>query len=307
MPKTSLDFIYKNFISYLKVEKKFSGNTIDSYQRDINDFITYLGHQKVTYIEDIDEKIVQEYVAHLASQTYTNSTLSRKISAIRSFGKYQYLKDYNPINIADYLSLPKVNKKLPDFLTNDEIISLLSSFHDKTLLDSRNKMMVHLMFYTGTRVSELINIKLSDLYLKDEYLKVLGKGSKERIIPLNKDIIVSLEYYLKQTRKEILDLNYSDYLFINKQGKPITRQGFHKIIKKHCLVSNIKKNISPHSLRHSFATHLLNNGIDLRSVQVLLGHSDISTTQIYTHVNNDYIKKSYEDYHPRDKKEPQTE
>lgn len=302
MPKTSLDFIYKNFISYLKVEKKFSSNTIESYQRDINDFIDYLTNTKIEYIEDIDENIVIDYVANIHQQNYTNSTIARKISAVRSFGKYQYIKEYNPVNIADFLALPKVNKKIPDFLTNDEVVSLFSSFHDNTLLDSRNKMMVYLMFYTGTRVSELINIKLSDLYLNDEYIKVLGKGNKERIIPLNKDIIANLEYYINKTRKEILDLNYSDFLFVNKQGKPITRQGFHKIIKKHCLLSDINKNISPHSLRHSFATHLLNNGIDLRSVQVLLGHSDIATTQIYTHINNDYVKKSYEDYHPRDKK-----
>lgn len=302
MPKTSVDFIYKNFITYLKVEKKFAANTIESYQRDIGAFVDYLFKNNITYIEDIDENIVLKYVALLDKNLYTNSTISRKISALRSFGKYQYLKEYNPVNIADYLALPKVNKKIPAFLTNDEIVNLLKTFHDETLADSRNKMMVYLMFYTGTRVSELIHIKLSDLYLNDEYIKVLGKGNKERVIPLNKDIIANLDYYINHTRKEILDLNYSDYLFVNKNGKPLTRQGFHKIIKKHCLLSNIHKNISPHSLRHSFATQLLNNGIDLRSVQILLGHSDISTTQIYTHVNNDYIKKSYEDYHPRDKK-----
>lgn len=302
MSNTSLDFVCKNFFSYLKVEKNFSVNTITSYQRDIKDFITYLGHKKIISLEDIDEKLAQEYVEHMTKQTYTNSTISRKISAIRSFGKYQYIKGYNSKNIADYLALPKVNKKLPDYLNDKEINNLLSSFNDKTLLDSRNKMMVHLMFYTGTRVSELINIKLSDLNLSDEYLKVLGNGSKERIIPLNKDIIASLEYYFDNTRKQLLDLNYSDFLFVNKKANPITRQGFHKIIKKYCLISDINKNISPHSLRHSFATHLLNNGIDLRIVQVLLGHSDISTTQIYTHVNNNYIKKSYDKYHPRDKK-----
>jgi len=295
MPSIKSDFAIKNFIQYLKVEKKVSVNTITSYQRDLDDFKSYLIKEKIEDLSNIDNDLLVNYVATLYDKNLSKSSIARKISCLKSLFKFLYVKDFLTVNKAALLTLPKITKKVPEYLDNNEIINFLGTFDESTLLNKRNKVMVFLMYYTGTRVSELINIKLSQLFLNDKYLRIKGKGNKERVIPLNDMIIEVLEEYQANTRRDILDLNYSDYLFVNEKGNPITRQGFFKIIKKHCLIANINKNVSPHTLRHSFATHLLNNGVDLRSVQVLLGHSDISTTQIYTHVNNDYIKKSYKE------------
>ncbi|MDF9866864.1 integrase/recombinase XerD [Bacilli bacterium PM5-3] len=292
------EFAIKNFMQFLKVEKKVSNNTIISYQKDLDNFLLYLDNKKINDLNIINNELLTNYVATLYDNNLSKSSIARKISCLKSFFKFLYVKDYLTENKAALLSLPKVTKKVPEYLDSNEIVNFLETFDEKTNLDKRNKVMVFLMYYTGTRVSELININVSQLFLNDKYLKIVGKGNKERIIPLNDAIVEVLENYLLQTRRDILDLNYSDYLFVNAKGDPITRQGFFKIVKKHCLKANITKNVSPHTLRHSFATHLLNNGVDLRSVQVLLGHSDISTTQIYTHVNSDYIKKSYKEAHP---------
>ena len=302
MPTINNEFALNNFIQYLKVEKKVSPNTIASYQRDLKTFMQYLNDNDYLDLNEINLEILTNYVATLYDDNLAKSSIARKISCLKSLFKFLYVKDFLSENKATLLSLPKITKKIPEYLDSEEIVTFLETFNEESLLNKRNKIMVFLMYYTGTRVSELINIKLSQLFLSDKYLRITGKGNKERIIPLNDGIVTILSEYLAKTRKEIIDLNYSDYLFINCQGKPITRQGFFKIIKKHCLIANIRKNVSPHTLRHSFATHLLNNGVDLRSVQVLLGHSDISTTQIYTHVNSDYIKKSYQEAHPLNKK-----
>lgn len=298
MQENSNSFHINNYIRYLKVEKKFSDNTIISYKNDLNDFNCFLEDNNLDIIDSIKLNELNNYVANLFDKNLSKNSIARKISCIKSFYKFLYIKDYTNNNYATLLSLPRITKKIPDYLTNDEIINLINSFQDNTLLEARNKCMVLVMYFTGLRVSELINLKLSNLYINDQYIKISGKGSKERIIPLNSDILDVILEYINNIRKDIIKLNYSDYLFVNKNGNVISRQGFFKIIKKHVLKCGINKNVSPHTLRHSFATHLLNNGIDLRSVQVLLGHSSISTTQIYTHINNDYVKKSYNQSHP---------
>ncbi len=282
-----------NFIIYIKIEKNLANNTLDNYQRDLNDFSLYLEKVGIVDINETNHDLLVNYITTLFDRNYSKSSISRKISCLKSFYKYLYLKEYLSENKASLINLPRKERKIPDFLNKDEMNQFFLTFNDDNILNSRNKLMVLLMYFTGLRVSELVNLKISQLYLYDKYLKISGKGSKERIIPLNDGLIDPINKYLNKTRRDILGFNYSDYLFVNKNGKPLTRQGFFKIIKKHTSLAMINKNVSPHTIRHSFATHLLNNGIDLRSVQILLGHSDISTTQIYTHINNDYIKKSY--------------
>lgn len=285
--------IFNDFIKYIKIEKNLSNNTIESYKKDLNDFFIYINDLEINNIQETNHNILVDYITTLFDKNYSKSTISRKISTLKSFYKFLYIKDYTSENKASLITLPKKERKIPEYLNKEEINQFFLSFNDDNLINSRNKIMVLFMYLTGLRVSELVNLKISQLYLNDKYIRIIGKGSKERFIPINDLLIEPLNQYLKITRLNILEFNYSDYLFINKNGKPITRQGFFKIIKKQALLAMINKNISPHTIRHSFATHLINNGVDLRSVQILLGHSDISTTQIYTHINNDYIKKSY--------------
>lgn len=294
--------IFNDFIKYIKIEKNLSNNTIESYKKDLNDFFIYINDLEINNIQETNHNILVDYITTLFDKNYSKSTISRKISTLKSFYKFLYIKDYTSENKASLITLPKKERKIPEYLNKEEINQFFLSFNDDNLINSRNKIMVLFMYLTGLRVSELVNLKISQLYLNDKYIRIIGKGSKERFIPINDLLIEPLNQYLKITRQNILEFNYSDYLFINKNGKPITRQGFFKIIKKHALLAMINKNISPHTIRHSFATHLINNGVDLRSVQILLGHSDISTTQIYTHINNDYIKKSYFE-HQNNKKE----
>lgn len=289
---------YQAYLLYLKVEKKYSSNTLISYQKDLEQFKTYLSEEQLSDLSIITNQDLNNYVTTLYEQSLSKTSIARKISSIKSFFKFLYIKDYLPQNIASLLKQPKKNQKLPEYLNQEEVNNLFLNMPTNTILEQRNKLMFIFLYFTGLRVSELINIKISNLYLSDNYLKVIGKGSKERIIPLNSELQKQIETYILVTRKEILDLNHSDYLFVNKQGNPITRQGFHKILKKACLQAGISKNVSPHTIRHSFATQLLNNGVDLRAVQVLLGHSDISTTQIYTHISKEYAKSEYEKAHP---------
>ncbi|MDR1782465.1 MAG: tyrosine recombinase [Bacilli bacterium] len=306
MPKNDINNCFDDFIKYLKIEKKLSNNTIDGYTRDMNDYLTYLDLNNINDINDTNNETLNNYIATLFDKNLSKNSIARHISCLKSFYKFLYVKDYLPKNIASLLKQPHKDKVIPQYLTQDEIIALFKTFEDNTIINQRNQMMLLLLYYTGLRVSELINLKLSNIYLFDQYIKVIGKGNKERIIPINVDIIDYLNKYISSTRKELLQLNNSDYLFIIKGGKPMTRQSFFKIIKKHCLLANIKKNVSPHTIRHSFATQLLNNGVDLRSLQILLGHSSISTTQIYTHVKSNEIKNKYEMIHPLSKEDSES-
>lgn len=298
MAKLSNQQAFSMFIQYLKVEKKVSDNTINNYQRDLKSFKEFLETNKLDDIQQVEINNLNNYVATLYDHNYSKATIARKISTLKSLFKYLYIKDLVKVNIASELLQPKNTKKLPTFLTKEELEKFLSTFNNDTINDSRNLVMVLLMYFSGLRVSELVNLKVEQVYFHDSFIKIHGKGNKERVIPLNHQIQELLINYVNTTRISLLKNNSSEYLFVNKQGNAMSREGFFKIIKRHALKADINKNISPHTLRHSFATHLLNNGIDLRSVQTLLGHSDISTTQIYTHIDSEKIKKSYVENHP---------
>ncbi|HJJ17431.1 MAG TPA: site-specific tyrosine recombinase XerD [Bacilli bacterium] len=287
----------EKYIDYLKYEKKLSENTINSYKNDLDCFKDFF-KKDLTKI-NLDD--MHKYLNHLNKENKKATTVAHNITVINSF--YSFLINENIIatNPCTNIISPKLAKKLPNYLTEEEVDKLLN-IPLKTAYDYRNKAMLELLYATGIRVSELINLKFVNLELQDDFIRVMGKGSKERIIPMSNISKKYLIEYIEIYRKTLLKSKDSEYLFINNQGNVISRVGFFKIIKKLCLENNISKNVSPHILRHSFATHLLAHGADLRVIQELLGHSDISTTQIYAHLINDKLKKDYEEFHPHSHK-----
>lgn len=289
-----MDYIRK-YLDYLQFEKKLSKNTIISYTNDLNDLYLFFNEDLIK-VSDTD---IVKYIHSL--RNLNARSLAHHITVINSFYEFligEEIINYNPCNI---IVSPKLSKKLPNYLTEDEVNKLLDVKLD-TPYSYRNKAMLELLYATGLRVSELINLKFNDLNLKNNFVRVMGKGSKERIVPINDSATKWLSIYLQDYRNIILKSKTSEYLFISNALQPISRQGFFKIIKQEVKLSGITKNVSPHVLRHSFATHLLNSGIDLRVIQELLGHSDIATTQIYTHLVNEKIKKDYDEYFPRSHK-----
>lgn len=288
----------EKYIEYLQFEKKLSKNTLDSYQNDLNKFTNFFKNKKLDQINITD---MHKYIEFLKSENNAATTIAHNITVINSF--YTFLNNENNTIINPCLNLmsPKIPQKLPNYLTEEEVDKLLDISLDNAF-SYRNKAMLELLYATGIRVSELISLKFVNLELDDDYIRVMGKGSKERIIPISDIAKNSLLEYINVYRNSLLKNKTSEFLFINNQGNQISRVGFFKIIKKLCLEKGIKKNVSPHILRHSFATHLLAHGADLRVIQEMLGHSDISTTQIYAHLINEKLKKDYEDFHPHSHK-----
>lgn len=281
------------FCNYLLIDKKYSPNTIAAYQNDLTKLIEFC-EKDITSVNTID---IKHYLQNLTQHEESKNTIARNISSLRSFYKFLLIEKVIVSNPMDNIELPKLTKKLPNTLDEEEIDKLLD-IKLKDAFSYRNKAMLELMYATGLRVSELINLKLHDLELDMALVRTMGKGDKERIIPMGDYALYYLNEYLTNYRDRMLKKEYNDYVFLNNHGKQMTRQGFFKILKKLAQEKGIKKDFSPHTLRHSFATHLLNNGADLRSIQELLGHSDISTTQIYTHVSNRQLRENYDEFHP---------
>lgn len=285
----------EEFIDYLRFEKKYSENTISSYKRDLNKTNTYIKKD----FAKLNKKDIQNYIQKI-SKSENVSSVSRCISTLKSFYKFLELNKYTSLNPLTTITNPKTVKKLPKILSEEEIEKLLD-INLKTDFDYRNKAMLELMYSSGLRVSELINLNVNDIDLSNASVRIFGKGSKERIIPLNDYAIDALNNYILNHRRSLFKHGESNYLFLNNHGNKMTRQGFFKILEKIAKEKGIKSELSPHTLRHSFATHLLKHGADLRSIQELLGHSDISTTQIYTHITSERLQKNYEEFHPHGK------
>ena len=285
----------EEFIDYLRFEKKYSENTISSYKRDLNKTNTYIKKD----FAKLNKKDIQNYIQKI-SKSENASSVSRCISTLKSFYKFLELNKYTSLNPLTTITNPKTVKKLPKILSEEEIEKLLD-INLKTDFDYRNKAMLELMYSSGLRVSELINLNVNDIDLSNASVRIFGKGSKERIIPLNDYAIDALNNYILNHRRSLFKHGESNYLFLNNHGNKMTRQGFFKILEKIAKEKGIKSELSPHTLRHSFATHLLKHGADLRSIQELLGHSDISTTQIYTHITSERLQKNYEEFHPHGK------
>ncbi|MDO4963516.1 MAG: site-specific tyrosine recombinase XerD [bacterium] len=290
----NLDKLIEEYLRYLLIDKAYSKNTIDSYEKDLEKFLYF---NKNKDIKNITVENLKDYIKYLNDIKLTDKSIARNISCIRGFYKFLLIEKYIDNNISEAIFSPKTKKSLPKVLTEDEVFKLL----DIKLTDNfsyRNKAMIELLYATGIRVSELVNLKLQDVDFNDDIIRVFGKGSKERIIPIGDYSKEFLNKYICEYRPSMLKGKTVEYLFLNNHGNKMTRQGFFKLIKKLAMECGIKKEISPHILRHSFASHLLKYGADLRTIQELLGHSSISTTQIYTHVTNEELKNNYENYHP---------
>jgi integrase/recombinase XerD len=286
--------LFETFLSYLEFEKEFSKNTIESYKNDLEDFKEYLKiiNKKP---EDIDKKDAFDYLIYLSRKKLKPSSLRRKISSIRSFYRFlirEELIDRDPTND---LTFPKNEKKLPQILTVEEIEKLINVIPKNSLKGKRDKAIIELLYSSGLRVSEIINLKIKDLDFNNNYLKCFGKGSKERIVPFGELAKNYIFDYLNEREKNNIK---SEYLFTTKKGEKLLRQEINNFLRVYSKRAKLKKKAHPHMLRHSFATHLLERGADLRSVQELLGHVDISTTQIYTHLTKEYLKEIYLNTHP---------
>lgn len=275
---------------YLITEYNTSKNTRDSYLYDLKELAIFY-NKNIAYLKRED---IQEYLRKLVNKKAR--TKAHYLTVFNSFYSFLVKENIIAINPCENIKMPKLEKKLPEYLSVEEVDKLLD-IKTNTVYEKRNKAMLEMLYGTGVRISELINLTMSNIFLEDKMIKVFGKGSKERIIPINTYALDCLVDYLQFGRSALLGTKTSEYVFISSRRTKITRQAFFKIIKKLCEEAGIKKNISPHILRHSFATHLLHNGADLRIVQELLGHSDISTTQIYTHLTNEKLESEY-DKHP---------
>ncbi len=294
------DNIILEYRSYLVSEKMRSLNTVNSYCSDIENYLYFLENNlHIMNLNEINNDNIKSYLSYLKKLQYSSSSSGRSLSSIKSFHKFLVLEGKSKTNPSTNIATPKKDKKLPDVLSVEEVMKLLDSLNNKTPIDARNQVMVELVYATGLRVSELVDLKLENLRLTSKMIEPLGKGSKERLIPVNDYAIKLLREYLINSRPILLGSNPDPgYVFLNAVGGHYSRQSFFIFLKKQCEIVGITKNISPHTLRHSFATHLLEAGTDLRIIQELLGHESISTTQIYTHISNKTIKNIYDNAHP---------
>lgn len=291
--------LLSDYIIELKtIKQRDKDTTVNSYSEDIYKYLEYMESKNISSALDISYNNLLDYLKYLDDNKYEVSSVARKIVSIKAFHKY-LSENYNVIDISTKINTPRFYRKLPNILTIEEVDNLLDIKLD-TPFDYRNKAMLELMYSSGLRVSELINLELSDIDLNNNYVRCFGKGSKERIVPVGEYSSKYLSIYINEYRDSMKKGYYTEKIFLNNHGKEMTRQGFFKIIKKIAKDKDINKNITPHMLRHSFATHLLNNGADLRTIQEMLGHSSISTTQIYTNVTNDILKENYDLYKRRD-------
>lgn len=288
---------YKIELTAIKLKKE--DTTVESYIEDIYKYLEYIEKNKHIYNAlDIDSNSIINYLSYLDKNNYEKTTIVRKIVSIKLFHKYLNEK-YNIPDVSTKIDKPRVRRKLPNILTIEEVDNLLN-IQLNNAYDFRNKAMLELMYSSGLRVSELVELKIKDIDLDNGYVKCFGKGSKERIVPIGELAVDYLKKYIYEYRDSMKKGYYTENVFLNNHGKKISRQGFFLIIKEIAKEKKIEKNITPHMLRHSFATHLLNNGADLRTIQEMLGHSSITTTQIYTNVSTDILKENYELYKRRD-------
>lgn len=290
----------KEFITVLRYEKNLSDNTTESYQRDINKLVEFLEKKSITDLDKVDSKIISQFFNIQRKEGLSSSTTARYMTSIKRF--FQFLEDNNYIhkNPTITLSKVKISRKLPEVLSFYEVDKILQMPKVDDVAGLRDKAILELLYSSGLRVSELINLKINDLFFDDEIVRVLGKGSKERIVPMGSSAIEWIKKYLLHSRPSLENkMKSQNHLFLNKKGTKLSRMAIWQIVDKYSKEAGIEKEVHPHIFRHSFATHLLEGGADLRAVQEMLGHADISTTQIYTHVDRNYIKQVHREHHPR--------
>jgi integrase/recombinase XerD len=293
----------KGFKQYLQLEKSLSKNSIDAYLHDMRYFKSFLDVNDLNIQpENITYHELKNYVLELHNAGVASSSQARMISGLRAFYKYLLMEDICDNNPTEFLEMPKLARKLPEVLSLKEIETMLSQIDMSKPSAHRDKAIIETLFACGLRVSELINLKISGIDKEESYIKVSGKGNKERLVPISKVALKAIKLYTDEVRVHLkIDRKFSDHVFLNARGKGLSRVYIFKIIKNLALLANIQKNISPHTFRHSFATCLVEGGADLRAVQQMLGHESITTTEIYTHLDTNYLKQTFALYHPRAK------
>lgn len=291
------DLLLDQFLNYIKIEKGLSANTIFAYSHDLIYFFEFLKKHDISVLQ-ADQNTLISFISE-ESKRLSSKSMARYLVSIRMFYRFLISEGTIEQNPTSLMSIPKLHQSLPDVLTKNEVGILLKQPFMHTVLGKRDIAILELLYATGLRVTELISLKINNMNMEAGYIRTIGKGSKERIIPMGSKSIDSIKLYLHSARPSLLKNQKFSNLFLNGMGKPLTRQGVWKIIKNYASKAGINKTVTPHTLRHSFATHLLEGGADLRSVQIMLGHSDISTTQIYTHVARERLKMIHEKYHPR--------
>lgn len=291
-----------DFLDFLRIEKNAAKNTALSYQNDLKRYLAFLRKKGFSDLAEVHASDILELVYLLRNIGYAPASSARNLSAIRMFHRFLVRESILEIDPTINISFPKQPKNLPDTLNQFEIELILEQPTMTNNIGIRDKAMLEFLYATGLRVSELITINNSDLFFKEGFVRVVGKGSKERIIPIGDKAIQSTNVYLAKVRPQLAKIGKSrDFLFLNWRGQALTRMGFWKILRSYVVKAGIKKKISPHTFRHSFATHLIEGGADLRAVQEMLGHADISSTQIYTHLDREYLKEVHRNFHPREK------
>jgi integrase/recombinase XerD len=293
-----LNHLVDQYLNYLLVEKGLSKTTIEAYSLDLTRFIEFL-NKKIKTISDITPDLILKHLIALRNAKLAAKSRARHLVAIRGFFKFLLREQIIKTDPVKHIDLPRFGLHLPHVISLEEITHLINIPDLNKPAGVRNAAMLELLYAAGLRVSELVNLKINDVNTEACFVRVLGKGAKERIVPIGLYAKEKIEFYIETARHHLLKNLSSRYLFVARAGRPMTRQGFWKIIKQYAKLAGIKNQIAPHSLRHSFATHLLEGGADLRSVQVMLGHVDISTTQIYTHVSREHLKNMHKKFHPR--------
>lgn len=291
--------ILQEYLIYLSVERGFSENTVLAYENDIGRFLEYLTKNGIDDLQEVDKYLLRNYLKYLNQLKLSTTTCARNVAALKNFFRFLFSEKYITANLSSEIISPKKELVLPKFLSVEEVDRLLDLPDSTTATGCRDKAMLELLYATGLRVSELVGLRISDLNFEMAYVRCIGKGSKERIIPMGAPAMRAVDFYIQHCRRKVNNYMKTDILFLNNRGQGLTRQGFWKIIKQYGQKGGFSLELTPHVLRHSFATHLLQNGADLRAIQEMLGHVDIATTQVYTHLLNEQILDEYDKAHPR--------
>jgi integrase/recombinase XerD len=291
----------KQYKIHLRLEKSLSANSIEAYTRDVSKLDSFInGESNSMGVSGVTQQVIQAFLRELTTVGVAATSQARILSGIKSFFNFLLLENIVKSDPTELIEAPKTLRKLPDVLTFDEIDKIIQSYDLSKPEGERNKTIIETIYACGLRVSELVELKISNIYKKDNFIKVIGKGNKERLVPIGKSTIKQFEHFLFHYRNnQLVQKGYEDYLFLNRRGKKLSRVMIFNIIKEQSFIVGIKKSISPHTLRHSFATHLIENGADLRAVQEMLGHESITTTEIYTHLDKKFLTETIKNFHPR--------
>jgi integrase/recombinase XerD len=298
---SSWDKYRKDYQNYLKIEKSLSKNSVEAYMRDFDKLSTYFSEISSILPHLVTLKKLQQMINWISDMGISARSQARIISGVRNFYSYLIIEDIIFDDPTELLELPRLGRKLPEFLSIEEIDELKKAVDVSKNEGHRNRAIIETLYSCGLRVSELINLKITNIYYEDEFIRVIGKGNKERLVPISPYFVKELAFYLEQRDKMTIKKGHEDFLFLNRRGAQLTRVMIFTIVKNLAITIGLEKNISPHTFRHSFATHLVEGGANLRAVQDMLGHESISTTEIYTHLSDDYLRESILSFHPRHK------